>query len=457
VGSSGSTSTDWGSARCRAAGPLSVTVPGVVDGWFELHRRFGRLPMRDVLAPAIDYARSGFPVTGMIAAAWAAEAAVLADHPGFAAVFLPHDRAPPKATGSRILVSRRPTKRSRRTAPRRSIAGPIANDIAARMAAAGGFLTREDLAAHRSEWVDPVSTHYRGCTVFELPPNGQGIVVLQMLNLLEAYDLAACGRGSAEHVHLLVEAKKLAFEDRARYYADPDFAAAPVAALVSKDYARERRRLIDPARAARQPGAGDPRAFEGGDTIYLAAADADGLMVSLIQSNFRGFGSGVTVPEYGFVLHNRGELFALEPGHANAYEPGKRPFHTIIPAFAARDGEWLMSFGVMGADMQPQGHVQILTNIIDFHLNVQEAGDVPRVRHEGSTSSTGGEPMHDGGVVHLEPGFAPETLGGLRSRGHRIEPADGGFGGYQAILRDLRRGVYWGASESRKDGQAAGF
>ncbi len=438
-------------------GALSVSVPGAVAGWAELHGRYGRLPLADLLAPAIEYARSGFPVSEVIADAWAAEARVLGGFPGFGEVFLPGGRAPaegdtfknPKLAAAYELIGRDGADAFYR--------GPIAAAIEAATRAAGGFLSREDLAAHQSEWVEPVATRYRGTTVYELPPNGHGIAVLQMLNLLEGYDLAAAGFGSADHLHLLIEAKKLAFEDRARYYADPAFADVPVAALVSKAYADERRGAIDPRRAAPSPSYGDPRAFETGDTIYLTAADGEGRMVSLIQSNFRGFGSGVTVTEFGFVLQNRGELFALDPGHANRYEPGKRPFHTIIPAFAVRDDEWLMSFGVMGADMQPQGHVQVLLNVLDFGMNVQEAGDAPRARHEGSTSPTGGAAIRDGGVVHLEPGFPADTVEALRARGHRLEPVDGGFGGYQAILRDLKRGVYLGASESRKDGHAAGY
>jgi gamma-glutamyltranspeptidase/glutathione hydrolase len=304
-----------------------------------------------------------------------------------------------------------------------------------------------------------VSTTYRGWRVFELPPNGQGIAALQMLNILEGFDLRALGFGSAEHLHLLIEAKKLAFEDRARFYADPAFASVPVAELISKDYAAERRKTIDLRRASSSPGYGDPRAIRAGDTIYLSAADADGNMVSLIQSNYHGFGSGVTVERFGFGLQNRGSSFALEDGHANAYEPGKRPFHTIIPAFAFAP-EALLAFGVMGAAMQPQGHVQVLTNMVDFGMNPQAAGDAPRARHEGSTEPTGGAAMRDGGVVHLEAGFADEALAGLRSRGHEIAPPPGSraaFGGYQAILRDTRSGVYRGASESRKDGHAAGY
>ncbi|HEX6998823.1 MAG TPA: gamma-glutamyltransferase [Gammaproteobacteria bacterium] len=446
-----------GLRRIPTSGPLSVSVPGAVDGWFELHARYGRLPMGELLAPAIDYGRHGFPVTAVIAEAWAAEAARLGGHPGFGEVFLPGGAAPREGdtfVNARLAAAYELLAAGGRDAFYR---GPIADAIERRVRAGGGFLAADDCARHRSEWVEPVSTDYRGCTVWELPPNGQGVVVLQMLNILEGFDLRALGFGSAQHLHLLVEAKKLAFEDRARYYADPAFADVPVEGLLSKAYAEERRRLIDLERAA-APTHGEPPGSRRGDTVYLAAADGDGRMVSLIQSNYRGFGSGVTVTEFGFVLQNRGESFSLSPGHPNSYEPGKRPFHTIIPAFAARDGEWLMSFGVMGAAMQPQGQVQVLTNMIDFGMGVQEAGDAPRVRHEGSSEPTGAERAPGGGVVYVEPGFAAEAIEGLRERGHVVERAGGAaFGGYQAVLRDLRRGVYFGASESRKDGHAAGF
>jgi gamma-glutamyltranspeptidase / glutathione hydrolase len=453
----------WFAAHGHAAvperGPLAVSVPGAVDGWLELHARFGRLPFADVLAPAIDYARAGFPVSPVIAAGWAAGARALQQYPGFAAVFAPNGRPP--AAGDTFANPALADAYALLAADGRGAfyAGPIAAAIHDCIAAGGGFLTRDDLAAHTSEWVEPVSTTYRGWRVFELPPNGQGIAVLQMLNLLEGYDLARLEFQGAEHLHLLIEAKKLAFEDRARFYADPAFGDVPTAELISKEYAERRRTLLDVRSAARAPAFGEPRKLGAGDTIYLTTADADGNMVSLIQSNYMGFGSGVTVERFGFGLQNRGSQFALRAGHPNAFEPGKRPFHTIIPAFAAREGEALLSFGVMGAAMQPQGQVQVFTNMVDFGLNVQAAGDAPRVRHEGSTEPTGAAAVRDGGAVHLEPGFAPAAIDGLRARGHRveIEHATAPFGGYQAILRDVARGVYCGASESRKDGHAAGY
>jgi gamma-glutamyltranspeptidase/glutathione hydrolase len=438
-------------------GPLSVSVPGAVDGWFELHARFGTLSFGELLAPAIGYARDGFPLTEVIARDWAVGARALRDYAGFAAVFLPDGR-PPSAgdvfRNPRLADAYELLATDGRDAFYR---GPIAAAVHDYLDAQGGFLRHHDLAAHRSTWVDPVSTTYRGWEVFEMPPNGHGIAVLEMLNLLEGFDLSSLEWGSSAHLHLLVEAKKLAFEDRARYYADPEFAAVPIDALISKGYADRRRAAIDPLRAARAPEHGDPTQLRGGDTVYLTTADGRGNMVSLIQSNYLGFGSGMTIERFGFGLQSRGSSFALEPGHPNVYEPGKRPFHTIIPGFAIGPGDALLAFGVMGAAMQPQGQVQVLSNMIDFGMNVQEAGDAPRVRHEGSTEPTGGERMRDGGVVFAEPGLAAESLDGLRALGHRVESAVGGaFGGYQAILRD-GRGTLHGASESRKDGHAAGY
>ena len=330
--------------------------------------------------------------------------------------------------------------------------GEIAQKIVNVVQEAGGYLSIEDLAKHRSEWVEPQSVDYRGYRVWELPPNGQGIAALQMLNILEGYDIKSMGFGSAEYLHVLTEAKKLAFEDRAKFYADPAFSPAPLDRLLSDEYAATRRALIG-ERAARSYPAGK---LEDGDTIYLTVADKDGNMVSLIQSNYRGMGSGLVPKGCGFMLQDRGELFSMEPGHANVYAPGKRPFHTIIPAFITKDDKPFMSFGVMGGAMQPQGHVQIVVNMVDFGMNPQEAGDAPRMRHEGSSQPTG-EQMNDGGTLNLESGFTPEVLRELRRNGHRLGTSVGGYGGYQAIMFDEAQGVYHGASESRKDGQAAGY
>ena len=436
-------------------GPLPVSVPGAVDGWFELHERFGKLAMADILAPAIDYAENGFGVTEVIAHYWARSVPILEEFPGFRDTFMPDGRAPAKGEvfrNPRLASTLRTLATDGRDAFYR---GTIARKIDAYMRENGGFLSFEDMAAHTSEWVTPVSTDYRGHTIWELPPNGQGIAALQILNILEGYDIASMGHDSPEYLHLFVEAKKLAFEDRARFYADPAFVKVPVAMLISKDYANKRRDLIDPKKAAAAFPAGDAR-LEDGDTIYLTVADRDGNMVSLIQSNYRGMGSGMTPGDLGFILQDRGELFSLTPGHANVYEPGKRPFHTIIPAFVTRDGKPWLSFGLMGGGMQPQGHAQIIVNLVDFGMNLQEAGDAARIRHDGSSEPTGSV-MRDGGTVLVESGFSAETVEALRRRGHTVRIGGGGFGGYQAILRDEDNGVYLGASESRKDGHAAGY
>ena len=436
-----------------ALGPLPVSVPGCVDGWFELHERFGSLSMQTILTPAIDYAEQGFPVTEVIAHYLRSNSNNLKNFPGFSDTFLPNGKPPEK--GEIFRNPRLGKTYSRIAAKGRDIfyRGEIAQTIVSYLEAQGGFLSMDDFASHRSEWVDPVHTNYRGYDVWELPPNGQGIAALQILNMLENYDIAAMGAGSPEFIHTFVEAKKLAYEDRAKYYSDMDFNDIPVAQLISKSYAQKRQALIKRNRAAKSYHAGK---LKDGDTIYLTVADKDGNMISLIQSNYRGMGSGMTPTDLGFVLQDRGELFSLTKGHFNVYEPGKRPFHTIIPAFVTKDGEPFMSFGVMGGAMQPQGHVQIIVNMIDFGLNLQEAGDAPRIRHTGSSQPTD-EIMNDGGVVNLEHGFDKATIRRLKMWGHNIKVNTGGFGGYQAIKWDRENKVYYGASEYRKDGQAAGY
>lgn len=438
-----------------ARGPLPVSVPGCVDGWFALHKRFGKLPMAEILAPAINYARDGFPVTQVIAHYWEQGGEVLQGYPNFAQTFLPGGRAPREGELFRNPDLASTLERIARGGRDVFYKGEIARIIDRYARENDCFLRYEDLAAHTSTWIEPVATTYRGYEIWELPPNGQGIAALQMLNLLEAYDLAAMGHNSADYLHHLIEAKKIAFEDRAKFYADPDFNEIPVEALISKAYAAKRRALLDPKRAARELDPGDPRLQEG-DTIYLTVADKDRNMVSLIQSNFRGFGSGLVPDGLGFVLQNRGELFSLDPEHMNGYAPAKRPFHTIIPGFVTRDGRPFLSFGVMGGDMQPQGHVQVLCNIIDFGMNTQEAGDAARFFHGGSSTPTG-ERMTTGGEVALESGIEMEVQRELAARGHRLRVLPGAFGGYQAILYDAENDVYRAASESRKDGMAAGY
>jgi gamma-glutamyltranspeptidase/glutathione hydrolase len=435
--------------------PYAWSVPGTVDGWFELHGRFGKLPMSQLLAPAIRVATEGEAVPQVIAAAWQRSVGKFGKFPGFAETFMPAGRAPREGELFRNPALARALGAIAEGGREAYYEGAIAESIVAFSEAQGGLFSLEDFAEHRSEWVEPISTTYRGVTVYELPPNGQGLAALQMLNILETFDLAALGRDSAEFWHLLTEAKKLAFEDRARFYADPAFSEIPVAQLLSKSYARQRAKLIDMKRASRRLEAGQPRLSQG-DTTYLSVADAEGNMVSLIQSNYTGFGSGYVLPDWGFGLQNRGGLFNLDPESPNYLEPGKRPFHTIIPAFATRDGQPWLSFGLMGGDMQPQGHVQIIVNLIDMGMNLQEAGDAPRFHHGGSSTPTGLQ-MTDGGLLSLESGVSHEVRRTLARMGHRLGTEIGIYGGYQAIARDPVSGVYAGASESRKDGCALGY
>ena len=442
-----------GIKRIPALGPLPVSVPGCVDGWFELHKKFGKLPVTDILKPAITYAREGFPVSEVIAYYWNSNSAKLQKYPGFKEIFMPGGKAPAKGEVFRNPYLAATLEKIANGGRDAFYKGEIAQKIADYMKEQGGFLSMRDLADHHSEWVEPISTNYRGYDVWELPPNGQGTAVLQMLNMLEKYDIASMGFGSSEYLHTFIETKKLAFEDRAKFYSDPDFNQLPTKKLISKEYANERLKLFDPKKAAKSVPAGN---LETGNTIYLTTADKDGNMVSLIQSNYRGMGSGMTPGKLGFVLQDRGEMFIIDPNHMNKYEPHKRPFHTIIPAFITKDGKPFISFGLMGGSMQPQGHVQMVVNLVDFGMNLQEAGDAPRICHEGSSEPTG-EIMTDGGIVYLESGLPYETVRDLLGKGHLIQYTNGIYGGYQAIKWDEKNKVYYGASESRKDGQAAGY
>jgi gamma-glutamyltranspeptidase/glutathione hydrolase len=434
-------------------GPLPVTVPGCVDGWISLHQRFGKLSMAANLQPAIQYAEAGFPVTELIAYYLQASARRFGSYPNFNDTYTLGGKALEKGDIFRNPALANTYRLLAEKGRDAFYKGPIARSIGAFIKDQGGFLSEADLAAHRSEWVEPVSVNYRGYDVWELPPNGQGIAALQMLNILEGYTFKPEDFGTARHIHLFTEAKKLVFEDRARYYADPDFAKIPVKELLDKNYATSRRALINPDRAATQVLAGDPFA---NNTIYLTVADAEGNMVSLIQSNYRGMGSGMVPPGLGFMLHDRGELFHLDPAHANAYAPGKRPFHTIIPAFITKDGQPFLSFGVMGGDFQPLGHVQIVMNLVDFGMNIQEAGDAPRIDHQGGNSDPTGVQAGPGQIL-LESGYDYETIRQLMQMGHKVGYGLGGYGGYQAIRWDPKRKVYFGASESRKDGGAVGY
>jgi gamma-glutamyltranspeptidase / glutathione hydrolase len=466
-------------------GMLPISVPGTVDAWAELHKKFGKLKLSDDLAPAIRYAEEGFPVTELIAYYWAFGPRLYKGLPGgFLETYTLDGKGRTPAKGD-IFKNPDLAKSLRligEKGPDAFYKGEIADKIDEFMRANGGFLRKADFEKHTSTWVEPVSTTYRGYEVFELPPNGQGIAALQMLNILEGFDLRAMGRNSPETLHAMVEAKKIAWADRAKFYADPAFAKIPLAGLLSKNYAAERRKLIDPNHAAKKVEAGAPgngvgasprrsvgasarrragssSVIDDGDTIYMCTADDEGNMVSLIQSNYRGMGSGIVVPGLGFMFQDRGELFSMDPNHANVYAPGKRPFHTIIPGFVMKDGKPWEAFGVMGGGMQPQGHVQVLTNQIDFGLNVQEAGDASRWQHEGDNEPTGEKMTESGGYVEVESGISYETVRELRKKGHDMRFDIGGYGGYQAIRVEMHDGqrVYVGASESRKDGMAAGY
>ena len=441
--------------KIPSLGPLPVSVPGAVDGWFELHKKFGTKPMTEILAPAIDYADNGFPLTELIA--WYMQRSVpyyqSKGYPNIEDTYISQNGGQLPNEGE---IYKNPylanTYRAIANGGRDAFyKGDIAKTISRFIKSQGGFLSEKDLATHRSQWVTPVSVNYRGYDVWELPPNGQGIAALQMLQILKGYDFSTIEFGSAEHLHLFTEAKKLAFEDRAKYYADMDFFDVPIETLLSEAYAKERRQQIG-ERAGRY-NAGE---ISEGDTIYMTVADKDGNMISLIQSNYRGMGSAMVPPKLGFMLQDRGELFSLKRGQANTYEPGKRPFHTIIPAFITKDGQPFVSFGVMGGDFQPMGHTQIVMNLIDFGMNLQEAGDAPRWDHTGGASPMGATTINTG-TIRTESGIPYETIRGLMAKGHKIGVARGIYGGYQAIMWDAENKVYHGASESRKDGQAAGY
>ena len=451
-----------GKTHINAFGSLPITVPGTVDGWFALHGKFGRLPIADDLAPAIAYARDGFPVTQLIAYYWQRNMAgfeknkamieeldnarhtyLINGHaPNEGEVFRNPDLANTLATiaaGGRDAYYK----------------GPIARTIAAYFKRIDGDLRYEDFATHHGEWVEPLTVNYRGYDVYELPPNTQGAAALEMLQILKGFDLKKMGPGSADAFTAMVEAKRLAYEDLAKYFGDPDFVKVPIKALLSDRYAAARRELIHLDHANPEIGPGEA-ALHDGDTTYFTVADKDGMMVSIIQSNYRGMGSGLVPDGLGFMFQDRGELFSLDPKSPNVYAPGKRPFHTIIPAFVMKDGKPWMSFGLMGGDMQPQGHVQVLVNMIDFGMNVQEAGDAARFYHHGTTEVTG-EPAEGVGTLELESGITPAVKAELERRGYKTAPGSGGFGGYQAIQWDSKNRVYWGASEMRKDGEAIGY
>ncbi len=443
-------------AQIPLDGPLSWSVPGCVSGWQAINERFGTRPLEQLLAPAADTAETGFPVTEVISGYWKSAQNSLAKTPESAKTFLiDGKRAPQHGEVFRNPYLAKTLRTIGTDGAQVFYQGSIAKKIAEFSQANGGYLSLEDLAKHHSDWIEPVSTNYRGYDVWELPPNGQGIAALQILNLMEPYDVASMGQGSADYIHLFTEAKRLAFADRAKFYADPDFNRLPTDVLISKSYAKKRGRQIDMRAAAKNVPAGDPK-LQHGDTIYLTVVDKDRNCCSLIQSNYYGFGSKMTAGDLGFALQNRGALFSLSADHLNSLEPEKRPFHTIIPAMVTRQGKPWFCYGVMGGDMQPQGHVQVLINLIDFKMNVQMAGDDARVRHSGSQTPTGIKA--DGvGELHVESGVSDEVIADLEKRGHHVERSKGSFGGYQGILIDWEKGILRGGTESRKDGMAVGY
>ena len=432
-------------------GPLPVTVPGAVAGWVELHKKFGLMDFNLLFKNAIEYAEKGFPVTEVVAYYLKLSSENFINYPNFKKTWMPDGKIPSKGEIFKNPNLASTYKKIASSYGEDFYKGTIANEIVNFINNQGGYFSLEDLSDFKPEWIDPVSTNYRGYDVWELPPNGQGIAALQMLNILENYNIKDLGFGSAEYIHLFTEAKKIAYEDRALYYADPNFSDIPLKTLISKEYAKERLKLIDLTKSSKSYNDG---LSEEGDTIYLTVADKHGNMVSLIQSNYRGMGSGMVPNDLGFMLQDRGEMFSLDPNHMNSLIGGKRPFHTIIPAFITNNNIHLVSFGLMGGAMQPQGHAQIVINLIDFKMNLQEAGDAPRIRHAGSSQPTG-EKMIDGGYLSLEKGISEVEISKLKKLGHKFQYDLGGFGGYQAIM--LKDNVYIGASESRKDGHASGY
>ncbi len=437
-------------------GPLSWTVPGCVAGWRDLHGKYGKLPWKTLFQPAIELAENGFPVSPVIAGYWKGSETKLRETDEARSTFLLNGSAP---KAGQIFKNPRLANTYRQIADLGAEAfyrGPIAMEIDRySRSQKDGLLRAEDLAEHANEWITPVSINYRGYDIHELPPNGQGISALQMLNMLEPFDVQRMGWGSQEFAHLFVETKKLAFADRAAFYADMKMADVPVRELISKPYAANRMKSFDPRRANLTVPPGDPKLVHG-DTIYLCVVDKDRNCCSLIQSNYYGFGSQLVPGNLGFALQNRGALFTLEKNHPNCIAPGKRPFHTIIPAMVTKNGRPVFVFGVMGGDMQPQGHVQVLVNWIDFGMNIQMAGDAARIRHEGSASPNGEPEAIGGGTVFVESGIPASTVDDLRIRGHQVQTG-GSYGGYQGILIDWETGVLQGATEARKDGAALGY
>jgi len=439
--------------KIPAYGPLNLTVPGCIDGWYEMNEMLGKLSMKDILQPAINYAREGFPVSEVVAYQMEIETGLLAEYPNIQNVFMPGGKSPGKGEIFRNPLLAATLEKLVKGGRYEFYRGSIAKSIDFFIRSQGGFLSYNDFARYHSEWIDPVRTGYRGYDIWTVPPSGQGISALQLLNMLEGYDPKEMKYGSSYYIHILTEAKKIAFEDRAKYLSDPLFNPVPVNNLISKKYAAERRKLINEKSAAKIFESGQA---EQGNTVYLTVADRYGNMVSLIQSNGRGMGSGMCPTGMGFVLQNRGEMFSLAKGDNNVYAPGKRPFQSLAAFFITKNNKPLASIGMTGGDMIPQGITQCIVNIIDFGMNIQEACDAPRIHHSGSSSPTG-ELMTDGGVLLLESGFRWEVIQDLVSLGHRAEWKLGGYGGFQGIMWDEKNKVWHGASDPRLDGQASGY
>ena len=468
-------------------GPLSVTVPGAVRGWCDVHSKFGKLSWSTVFEPAIYYATYGAPVPQIISNEWSrfsnnSEITTNGLYPnaldGYIQTFGGLNGIEgsifknPALANTLTLISNDPSCNSFYTS------GPIPDAIVALGTTAGLKITADDLASHQGEWVTPISTTFKDVTVYELPPNPQGAAALEMLNIIEMYNFTSLDFNSPDWLHVHLDSKKLAFADASAFFADPDFATIPLEGIISKAYAATQRARINMSSAAKTDSPGSPTNYSpklnggskkpsmeskyGGDTTYLTASDSDGLQVSWIQSLYEGFGSGIVSPTLGFALQSRGSLFAMVPDHPNVYAPNKRPFHTIAPALASKsDGSWVLSFGVMGGFMQPQGHAQILSNLLIGGMNLQEAGDAARYYHTGSTApNSPNNRMNNGGTVELEAGICDSTIDELVARGHTIIRG-ANSGGYQAILktRDLLDNgiVYTGASEMRKDGLVAAW
>ena len=459
LNASGRAPYDWNLKSAESLGlkeiprnsPLAWSVPGCVSGWGALNERFGKLKLAQCLEAAIDYATNGFPLSPIISAYYDFDAKA---SPSLARVYHPNGSIPKYGDVVRNPLLAKSYQSIADGGPDAFYQGEIAERVVSTSKALGGKMSLRDLKDHSATWVEPVSSNYRGWDVWEIPPNGQGIAALQILNLLEQFDIGSLNPNSAEHLHLFAEAKKLAFEDRAQYYADMEFADVPMDWLISKDYAKQRVQLINRVQARERVMFGDPELDT--DTIYLAAADGDGNMISFIQSNYHGYGSTICPDGVGFPIQSRGLAFSLDPNHRNRLEPHKRPFHTIIPAFMTRNGRPVMPFGVMGGDFQPQGHAQVVMNMIDFGMSTQQAGDQPRVSHSGSSSPWGAKST-DGGQLMFEHGIDDEVKQQLAAMGHQVKPGVGAHGGYQAIWRLDEPLRYFGGSDPRKDGAAIGY